>query len=341
MITKNQKTKKYDVRFWCCGKDIRKRGFSTKRDAEDFIREKTNELKGFVSQTDNLSTLCEIYLNKRKTRIKTSTYEKDERILHKYVLVYFSYTYQITINSINKWKNEILKNNFKEHYVNQIIKCFKQFLSYISKISKIDINAIEELDAVKLYELKEEMKIWSVDDFNRFIAVVDIPFYKTLFSFLFWSGVRISELKAITKNDIIGNEVLINKRMEIKTKTGKGLTTLKTASSNRRIMLDDELFHSLNELTNEKNALLFPVSETQIRRMLDKYIKLSQVPRIRIHDFRHSHASWLIRNGCNIKIVSERLGHASADITLRYYYHLLPKEQEKVIELINKNKGVK
>ena len=335
MIVKNQKTKKYDVRFWCCGKDIRKRGFETKRDALDFIEQKKADLNGFIKQTDKICDLLQIYLKKRKTRIKESTFLKDERILNKYVLPHFTYTYQITMLSITEWKNTILSYGFKEHYINQIIKCFKQFLSYISKLVKIDINAIDELDSVKLYELKNEMKIWSVEDFNKFISVVDDPFYNTLFSLLFWSGLRISELRALTYNDIVDNEIIVNKRLEIKTKTTKGITTLKTASSNRRVVLDDELIERLKALDSSP---LFPISETQIRRMLDKYCKKANVEKIRLHDFRHSHASFLLHNNMSLKLVSERLGHSSADITLRYYYHLLPKEQEKVIELIKRQK---
>ena len=338
MIRKNKKTNLYDVRFYKDGKDIRKKGFRTKREAEDFIRDKIAEIKGNLADTDRIITLVEIFLNKRKTRIKASTYEKDERILNKYVVPYFTYTYQINMHSINEWKNKIVKLGFKEHYINQLIECFRRFLNYTSKLVRIDANAIEELDSVKLYEVKEEMKIWSVDEFNQFLSVVDNSFYYTLFSTLFWSGLRISELRALTKNDVVGNELIVNKRLDSKTKASKGITTLKTQSSHRRVLLDDDTIALLNKLEADGKDYLFPISETQIRRMLDKYIKKASVKKIPIHSFRHSHASWLIRKGCNLKMISERLGHSSADVTLRYYFHLLPKEQDKLIDLIQGEK---
>lgn len=330
MIKKDNKTNTWFVRFYYQGKDIRKKGFKTKSEAIEFETQKRNELKGFIGSTDNLTELCEIYLNKRKTRVKESTFEKDKRILDKYVKPSFKYSYQLNTFTINEWKTKLLQNGFKEHYINQIIKCFKAFLVYVSTLTKVDQRAIDELDIVKLYEVKEEMHIWTLDDFKQFINGVDDEYYNLLFTTLYWSGLRISELRALTPNDIKDNTLIINKRLEIKTKT-KGITTLKTASSNRRVLMPSSIIDKLKQLDT---GFIFPTSETQIRRMLDKYIKKTATPRIRIHDFRHSHASYLINNGCSIRLVSERLGHSSPSITMDYYWHLLPNEQEKVVNLI-------
>ena len=331
MIKKDNKTNTWYVRFYYQGKDVRKKGFKTKQEAIEYESTKRNELKGFIGATDNINELINLYLNRRKTKVKLPTYEKDERIINKYVKPYFKYTYQLNAHSIMEWKTNLLQNNFKEHYINQILKCFRAFLVYASTISKIDNRAIDELDIVKLYEVKDEMQIWSVDEFNEFIKVVNDPYYNTLFTTLFWSGLRISELRALTKKDIFNNELIINKRLEAKAKI-KGITTLKTASSNRRVLMPTSIIDKLKELDGD---LLFPTSETQIRRMLDKYITKSGQKKIRCHDLRHSHASFLINSGCSIRLVSERLGHSSPSITMDYYWHLLPNEQEKVVNLIN------
>lgn len=333
MIKKETKTNTWYVRFYYQGKDVRKKGFKTKQEAIEYESTKRNELKGFIGSTENINELISLYLQRRKTKVKLPTYEKDERIINKYVKPYFTYTYQLNAHSIMEWKTNLLQNNFKEHYINQIIKCFRSFLVYASTISKIDNRAIDELDIVKLYEVKDEMKIWSVDEFNKFISVVDDPYYNTLFKTLFWSGLRISELRALTFKDISNNELIISKRLEAKAKI-KGITTLKTASSNRRVLMPSSIIDKLKELDGD---LLFPTSETQIRRMLDKYITKSGQKKIRVHDFRHSHASFLINSGCSIRLVSERLGHSSPSITMDYYWHLLPNEQEKVVNLIDKS----
>jgi len=49
---------------------------------------------------------------------------------------------------------------------------------------------------------------------------------------------------------------------------------------------------------------------------------------IRLHDARHTHASIMLRQGVNPKVVSERLGHSDVNITLQIYGHILPGLQE-------------
>ena len=57
---------------------------------------------------------------------------------------------------------------------------------------------------------------------------------------------------------------------------------------------------------------------------------------IRLHDARHSHASLMLKQGVHPKIVQERLGHASIQITLDTYSHVAPGLQEAAAELFDK-----
>lgn len=53
------------------------------------------------------------------------------------------------------------------------------------------------------------------------------------------------------------------------------------------------------------------------------------LPRIRLHDPRHTHATLLLRAGVNPKVVSERLGHHSVAFTLDTYAHVMPEMQRE------------
>ncbi len=64
-------------------------------------------------------------------------------------------------------------------------------------------------------------------------------------------------------------------------------------------------------------------------------IRRSDLPRIRFHDLRHSHATQLLRHGIHPKIVSERLGHSKVGITLDTYSHVLPGMQEEAASKID------
>jgi len=58
-------------------------------------------------------------------------------------------------------------------------------------------------------------------------------------------------------------------------------------------------------------------------------------PKITFHTLRHSHASQLLAAGVPIQAVSERLGHSSPDVTMRVYAHLLDKQNDEIVNVIN------
>jgi integrase len=60
----------------------------------------------------------------------------------------------------------------------------------------------------------------------------------------------------------------------------------------------------------------------------------SKLPRIRLHDLRHTHTSLALAAGINPKVISERLGNATVSITLDTYSHAIPALQEKAAERI-------
>ncbi len=61
-----------------------------------------------------------------------------------------------------------------------------------------------------------------------------------------------------------------------------------------------------------------------ISQLFERIVKRTDIPRIRFHDLRHTHASLLVADGVAIKIVSERCGHAHPGFTMAAYQHRLP-----------------
>ncbi|MGW6664567.1 MULTISPECIES: tyrosine-type recombinase/integrase [Peribacillus] len=60
-------------------------------------------------------------------------------------------------------------------------------------------------------------------------------------------------------------------------------------------------------------------------------IKLG-LPTIRFHDLRHTHVTMLIKQNVNVKVISERVGHTSIQITLDKCSHVLPSMQKHVAD---------
>jgi integrase len=70
-----------------------------------------------------------------------------------------------------------------------------------------------------------------------------------------------------------------------------------------------------------------PIHPEFFSRTFDRVVARSDLPAIRPHDLRHTHASLLLRAGVPVKVVSERLGHASPGFTLNVYQHVIPGMQ--------------
>lgn len=60
----------------------------------------------------------------------------------------------------------------------------------------------------------------------------------------------------------------------------------------------------------------------------------ADLPLIRFHDLRHTHATLALQAGVHPKVVSDRLGHASISITLDLYSHSIPAMQEEAAEIV-------
>ena len=98
-----------------------------------------------------------------------------------------------------------------------------------------------------------------------------------------------------------------------------------------------------DELTAYKKRLcgcnddtrLFTMSKCALYYPMKKYSKLAGVPRIRLHDLRHSHVALLIEHNVSPLVIAERLGHESIDVTLGTYGHLYPNRQQEVADILD------
>ncbi len=61
-------------------------------------------------------------------------------------------------------------------------------------------------------------------------------------------------------------------------------------------------------------------------------VRQAKLPRIRLHDLRHTHATLMIAAGVPVKVVSERLGHSTPAFTMTVYQHVLPAMQREAVQ---------
>ncbi|MDR6989123.1 integrase [Paenarthrobacter nitroguajacolicus] len=167
--------------------------------------------------------------------------------------------------------------------------------------------------------------------------------YKTFLQFLVMTGTRFGEATAIRVADIdLASRVQtarINKAWRRDAQSSYYIGPTKTGAGKRTIGINKTLANLLHPLMlgRADNDLLF--TATQSTRIAHKpFWQHHWVPAVqtaqsngltkspRIHDLRHTHASWLIQDGAMpLFSISRRLGHASVRTTEQVYGHLMPQ----------------
>ena len=194
---------------------------------------------------------------------------------------------------------------------------------------------------------RPKVDFWTVEEFQRFIGTFDKSniyelLYFTTFWFFFMTGVRTSELQAIewAKIDWEAGSVLIDCSMYFKSKKEWYITDTKSFSGVRLIYLDDDTLKHLRywqetqaQIGNHRFVFSLtdsPLIKSTLGRVLKNHSDFAHVKPIRIHDLRHSHASFMLALGMNDLEMQNRLGHADIKTTLGTYSHLRPNAMKEV-----------
>ncbi|MBQ2658589.1 MAG: site-specific integrase [Erysipelotrichaceae bacterium] len=200
-------------------------------------------------------------------------------------------------------------------------------------------------DPVNVLPEEEEIKIITKDQFDSFLEKISDQEYKTLFMVLFYQGTRLGEALALTWNDIDfdGGIMKINKTYTSKLNKDYQtsqfyITKPKTRASIRNIPIEKSTLESLKMLHSDymefeefsEEWFVFggirPLSETTVTVRKDEAIAAAGLPRITLHQFRHSCASYLFEKGAKPTAVQKYLGHSKLSTTMNIYTHLYPED---------------
>ena len=229
-----------------------------------------------------------------------------------------------------------LEKYFVPHYKNKVTT--RTFMTFSSKLKRL-----------KYFYPMKMVDFWTKEEFEKFIKTFEkddiVEHLKYIcFLFLFMTGLRISELQALTWEDFDfeNKAVQVNKSMFYQNKNNWQINPTKTFSSNRKIYLDDTTIKALSSWKNHQKQLgkisfvfsynCLPVTKTMLANSMKKHGEIAEVKSIRIHDLRHSHASLLLSLGMNDLELKNRLGHADIQTTLGVYSHLRPSAMKEVAD---------
>lgn len=334
--------------------DYTSQKYKTQKEAvneEARYRIKVGESKITTSNV-TIKQAYEEYMNSHREKVKKQTAIKTDE-LYKHIEPYEN----IKINSIDYAKINKIQNDLANKTIigikrkNKILALLKTIIKSSNKYFNTSMEAIKFIEGFKDTDYsKKEMLFFTYDEYKKFDSVIDSHIWHTFFEMLYFIGLRQGECQALTWEDIsfAKEELNITKTLSTKIKGQEWIiSTPKTKNSIRTLPLPKMILDDLKSLKSEvmnytdyqNSWFIFgnttPLRENNIAKHKNKYCKLANVKQIRIHDFRHSCASFLINQGASIPLVSKYLGHSKVSITLDIYSHFYESELKNIVERIN------
>ncbi|WP_078108888.1 site-specific integrase [Arthrobacter sp. SRS-W-1-2016] len=204
-------------------------------------------------------------------------------------------------------------------------------------------NPCEGMSLPKSLATEESATFLTRDEWTRIRAELCEP-YESFFTFLVHTGMRYSEATALEERDFqtTASGQHIVKVVRAWTRDEDNAPVIgppKTKKSKRTIALTDSVFESLQPLLRKaasRDTFVFvntagtPLPHNRAWDAWDLAISKAQAKglkkkRVRIHDLRHTNASWLLQAGLGIYQLQAHLGHESITTTLDRYSHLMPE----------------
>ncbi len=321
-----------------------------------------------LSQSMTVKALYDEYIKAKGYEVRESTLDKSKRILTGHVLDTMSDKRidKLIPKVLQEWKHHIEETDSIKTLSTKkgIYKEFHAMLGYAVKMDYLAVNPLDKVGNFKsAYEGKKEMLFYTAEEFSRFISSARAYCeqeekkgyygawnYYVFFMIAFFTGMRKGEINALTWKDIDGGTIHITKSLNQKLKGGDRITPPKNSASIRDIQMPPQLVTAIEEHRNRYKLLpsfresLFicggemPIRDTTASLMNEMFAKLADVKVIRIHDFRHSHASLLANKGISIHEIARRLGHSDIKMTLQTYSHLYPSETERALSVLQEVK---
>jgi len=319
-----------------------KRGFATKREAEEWLRNFLITQKADFDM--KFEDFWKMYYADMETRLREHTMRTKKYIVELKILPYFGNkrVNDITAADIRQWQNELIKMGYSPTYLKKINNQLSAIFNYAIRYYDLKSNPCAKAGSMGKSKA-EEMDFWTGEEFRKFI---DIVMNKRLsymaFMTLYWTGMRLGELLALNPKDVD-----LEKRTISITKSYQRLgkkdviTPPKTPKSKRVITVPEFLAADIKDYMDslydlQENDRLFPITKYYLEHEMQRGIKESGVKRIRVHDLRHSHASMLIELGFSPLEIANRLGHEKVETTLNTYAHLYPNKQTKLAERLDR-----
>jgi integrase len=366
-VKENKKTGKYDIVF-DIGKDpetgkrrqIKRRGFICKKEAEQaLVKLKAEYLNDEHLKISSMTygEFLDQFLEDRKSQLAKSSYVTNLRYNRSMIKPYLGHLkiQEITTLHLQRYASKLVENpRFSEATIHSAFRYIRTSFKRALALKLIKENPTTNVILPKI--TKKELRVWTLDELNYFLSTIKEEKYKTRYNIIYYvaalTGLRQGEILGLRWKDIDLENNLIKVRQTLT--LGELKYGAKNNSSVRTIHIPNILVEELKqhrqlleyEKTNYKYKYVdlglalpsrhgTPMMPRNLLKAFHAIVEKTGLPRIRFHDFRHTHATLLLQQGINIKLISERLGHAKIQTTLSTYSHVLPEMQRTISDKLD------
>ncbi|MFI3255585.1 MAG: site-specific integrase [Eubacteriales bacterium] len=345
---KDEKKDNWYVAFYFTdwqGKKVKKlkRGFVTKKEALTWEREFLQQQSADLNM--KFEKFVEIYSNDMKARLKESTWLTKEHIIETKILPHFKDKpiNEIQPKDVIQWQNLMMKSEksdgeaYSPVYLRTLGSQLSAIFNHAVRFYDLKSNPVQK--AGQMGKKKgQEVEFWTKEEYLLFADVMrDKPLSYYAYQMLYWTGLRMGELLALTSKDFDFKQKTVTVSKSYQRIKGKDLiTSPKTEKSNRTISMPDFLCEEMEEFITSHYDLqdtdrIFPITKSYLHSEMKRGCKVSGVKQIKVHATRHSHVSLLIEMGFSVVAIAKRVGHESENITYQYA-HLFPNTERAIAD---------
>ena len=362
----------------------KKKSFSTKKEAQQWLDEMVQNKKGISFASAQIMSVEEymttwLYQNKANV-LKPTSFDRLEQVLKFQVLPYIGMIQisQLESKDIQTMISSLKEKGYSYSTIKKAYECCNNCFTTGMRQHTMTFNPCEgvtiprkaqfEPQQIRFYTEEEEEKIIQAarsiySNHKRVYRLGDI------IPFVFSTGIRSAECLALKWTDINWKEksvfvhatrVIVKDRSpDAKKKykvieqdsllTGDGT---KTYTSTRTVALNEDAIEALQRLyliTGNFEYILStengtPIYPRLLDRMFRRIIVAAGLPEDKVwglHSMRHTFTSNMIREGVDVKVTAEMLGHKETAVTLDTYTHIINEQKRQAVEAISRNKRSK
>lgn len=302
--------------------------------------------------------LLERWLPARKTQLGETTFSSYRRNIELHVVPYLGSMAlkRLAPEDLDTLYAQLLTNGSRNHgggalspkTVRNVHAVLRKALADAQRKGTVARNVAELADPPKLSRrARPNMQVWNANQLRRFLEAIEPHYLYTAFYIKANTGMRRGEVLGLTwKNIDFETARLSVTQAVLAPDYRKKVSDVKSPHSRRTIDLDPRTLsvlrawrkrqveqHLQSGIRSDETRFVFaqldgePLHPDFFSQTFERLLSKMDLPRIRLHDLRHTHATLLIQAGVPIKVVSERLGHASVAFTMQVYQHVLPGMQ--------------